>query len=307
MTPTWWSRKKAVLRGWRLSVSLLCLGLTGLILLRHFGAEQPTPLLRETGQNDQSTDVIEVPRGRPAQTRTADAQNAAPDGRSETRSEDDTISDQLVRAVAFEMEIVERQWTVEDSIGVVVELPQLVEPNSTHSREWLQRHGYPAEWNRTAFLKLASEFPSRREGVGEAYTVLGIDRGEFPQPPPPLRMPNGTVISEPGWVLPAARDRSFSVMLNALYQLGLIGPGFLAGAPQPMRNHTVGLASNLMVQRMGDRSILPAVLVAHPDFRFPLRDYLLAQEQADQAVGSYRALVRRRGAAALKDGWREFD
>jgi hypothetical protein len=67
-----------------------------------------------------------------------------------------------------------------------------------------------------------------------------------------------------------------------------------------------GLVSNLVAQRMGDRSILPAALAAHPDYRFRIQDYLLSLDIADQVGSSHRDFARRRGTE-IKDGWREFD
>lgn len=193
-----------------------------------------------------------------------------------------------------------------ESPDLVFELAQLIQPSQRHDQAWLQFNGYPADLDVHRWNEAEIRADLRRPGALEALDLLKIDRGELPKTPRSVQLPNGLTVETPSRLDGQMMGRTFGGMVAAGYFLGLIGPGFSEGQPQAVRDHKEGLMHHFAAQRVGDRSLLPAVIAAHPDYRFPLRDYVFAVGRSTAYVEITNRSRARRGLPP-KDGWRELD
>jgi hypothetical protein len=217
-----------------------------------------------------------------------------------------TTDSPQARAIALEESLRTRKLELAESPDLIFELAQLIQPSQRHDQAWLQFNGYPAglEVHRWSEAEIRANL--RRPGALEALELLKIDRGELPRTPRPVRLPNGLVVETPSRLDGQVLGRTFGGMVAAGYFLGLIGPGFSEGQPQTVRDHKEGLMHHFATQRLGDRSLLPAVIAAYPDYRFPLRDYVFAVGRSTGYVQITNRSRARRGLP-VKDGWRELD
>lgn len=212
------------------------------------------------------------------------------------------------RAMALEARLRERELDLAENPDLIFELADLTRPGQKRDQVWLQNNGYPTDLNPKAWNEAEIRSDLRRSGAREALELLMIERGEAPKAARPLQLPNGQTFQPPDRLDGHVMGRSFGEIMAAAYFLGLIGPGFSDGKPQSIRDHRLGLAHHFAAQRLGDRSLLPAVIAAHPDYRFPVIDYVLAVGDSHRIVDSANQLRawRPRGLPE-KDGWRELD
>jgi hypothetical protein len=210
------------------------------------------------------------------------------------------------RAIALEESLRTRELNLAENQDLVFELGQLIQPSQRHDQAWLQFNGYPANLDVHRWNEAEIRADLRRPGALEALDLLKIDRGELPKTPRPVQLPNGIVVETSSRLDGQMMGRTFGGMVAAGYFLGLIGPGFSEGQPQAVRDHKEGLTHHFAAQRVGDRSLLPAVIAAHPDYRFPLRDYVFAVGRSTAYVQITNRSRARRGLPP-KDGWRELD
>lgn len=198
------------------------------------------------------------------------------------------------------MELEERLQSIEingdQNVGLIAAFADLLNPDDIRDAMCMQKNGYPPDldvrrWNETV---LRAQERSGKPGAIEALELLDIYRG--------ANQPNGGLLG-------SVSGGSFGSMVAAGYYLGLIGPGFADGEAQTVRDLSRGFAHNFAAQRLGDRSLLPAVAVAHPDYRFSVFDYIGAPISQSTALvaRANRSRERRPLGLPVKDGWRELD
>lgn len=218
----------------------------------------------------------------------------------------DATDSPQARAMALEERLRTRKLDLVENPYLIFELAQLIQPGQRHDHTWLQFNGYPADLEVHRWKEAEIRTDLRRPGAFEALELLKIERGLAPAAARPIQLPNGLEVQPPARLDGQVLGRTFGGMMAAAYFLGLIGPGFSEGQPQVVRDHEEGLMHHFAAQRMGDRSLLPAVIAAHPDYRFPLRDYVFAVGRSSAYVDIANRSRARQGLP-VKDGWRELD
>lgn len=210
------------------------------------------------------------------------------------------------RAMALEERLRTRQLDLAEDPDLVFDLAQITEPSQRHDQVWLQRNGYPADLDVHRWKESEIRADLSRPGAFEALELVMIERGLAPTAARPIQLPNGLEVQPSARLDGQVLGRTFGGMMAAAYFLGLIGPGFSEGNPQAVRDHQQGLMHHFAAQRLGDRSLLPAVIASHPDYRFPLRDYIFAVVNSSGDVATSNRSRARQGLP-VKDGWRELD